>query len=157
MTAYILRRLWQMVPTLAGVILLIFFLFKFFGGDPAQILAGQVASQEQIDSIRHQLGLDRAWYVQLGIFVRDILTFDFGKSWMTREQVSEIFVTRLPATLTITLPILILEVALAIPVAMLVAYYRGKLLDRLVIAICVTSLSISFIFYIIGARNVFRV
>ena len=41
-----------MIPTLAGVILLIFFLFKFFGGDPAEILAGQVASQEQIDSIR---------------------------------------------------------------------------------------------------------
>ncbi|TMH29630.1 MAG: ABC transporter permease [Betaproteobacteria bacterium] len=155
MTAYILRRLWQMIPTLAGVILLIFFLFKFFGGDPAQILAGQVASQEQIDAIRQQLGLDRPWYVQLGIFVRDIFSFDFGKSWMTREQVSEIFVTRLPATLTITLPILILEVALAIPVAMLVAYHRGTLLDRLVIAICVAAMSISFLVYIIVGQYVF--
>jgi len=144
-----------MIPTLAGVILLIFFLFKFFGGDPAQILAGQVASQEQIDAIRQQLGLDRPWYVQLGIFVRDILSFDFGKSWMTREQVSEIFVTRLPATLTITLPILILEVALAIPVAMLVAYHRGTLLDRLVIAICVAAMSISFLVYIIVGQYVF--
>jgi len=144
-----------MIPTLAGVILLIFFLFKFFGGDPAQILAGQVASQEQIDAIRQQLGLDRPWYVQLGIFVRDIFSFDFGKSWMTREQVSEIFVTRLPATLTITLPILILEVALAIPVAMLVAYHRGTLLDRLVIAICVAAMSISFLVYIIVGQYVF--
>jgi len=144
-----------MIPTLAGVILLIFFLFKFFGGDPAQILAGQVASQEQIDAIRQQLGLDRSWYVQLGIFVRDIFSFDFGKSWMTREQVSEIFVTRLPATLTITLPILILEVALAIPVAMLVAYHRGTLLDRLVIAICVAAMSISFLVYIIVGQYVF--
>ena len=144
-----------MIPTLAGVILLIFFLFKFFGGDPAQILAGQVASQEQIDAIRQQLGLDRPWYVQLGIFVRDIFSFDFGKSWMTREQVSEIFVTRLPATLTITLPILILEVALAIPVAMLVAYHRGTLLDRLVIAICVAAMSISFPVYIIVGQYVF--
>jgi peptide/nickel transport system permease protein len=155
MTAYILRRLWQMVPTLAGVILLIFFLFKFFGGDPAQILAGQVASQEQIDSIRHQLGLDRSWYVQLGIFVRDIFTFDFGKSWMTREQVSDIFVTRLPATLTITIPILLLEVSLAIPIAMLVAYRRGTLLDRLVIAICVAAMSISFLVYIIVGQYLF--
>jgi peptide/nickel transport system permease protein len=149
MTAYILRRLWQMVPTLAGVILLIFFLFKFFGGDPAQILAGQVASQEQIDSIRQQLGLDRSWYVQLGIFVRDIFTFDFGRSWMTREQVSDIFLTRLPATLTITIPILLLEVSLAIPIAMLVAYHRGTLLDRLVMTICVAAMSISFLVYII--------
>ncbi|HXL74905.1 MAG TPA: ABC transporter permease, partial [Burkholderiales bacterium] len=98
-----------MVPTLAGVILLVFLLFKFFGGDPSQILAGQVASQEQIDAIRRELGLDRPWYTQLGIFVREILSFDFGKSWMTREQVSAIFLTRLPATLTITIPILLLE------------------------------------------------
>ena len=144
-----------MIPTLAGVILLIFFLFKFFGGDPAQILAGQVASQEQIDAIRQQLGLDRPWYVQLGIFARDIFSFDFGKSWMTREQVSDIFATRLPATLTITLPILILEVALAIPIAMLVAYHRGTLLDRLVIAICVAAMSISFLVYIIVGQYVF--
>ncbi len=144
-----------MVPTLAGVILLIFFLFKFFGGDPAQILAGQVASQEQIDSIRHQLGLDRAWYVQLGIFVRDIFSFDFGQSWMTRERVSDIFVTRLPATLTITIPILVLEVSLAIPIAMLVAYRRGTLFDRLVMAICVAAMSISFLVYIIVGQYVF--
>src|SRR3981081_3907279 len=109
MTAYILRRLWQMVPTLAGGILL-----TFFGGAPSQILAGQVASQEQIDAIRRELGLDQPWYVQLGIFVREILSFDFGKSWMTREQVADISLTRLPATLTITIPILVLEVSLAI-------------------------------------------
>ncbi|MBV9189634.1 MAG: ABC transporter permease, partial [Betaproteobacteria bacterium] len=144
-----------MVPTLAGVILLIFFLFKFFGGDPSQILAGQVASQEQIDAIRHQLGLDRPWYVQLWIFVQDIFRFDFGKSWMTREQVSEIFITRLPATLTITLPILLLEVSLAIPIAMLVAYRRGTLLDRAAMAICVAAMSISFLVYIIVGQYVF--
>jgi peptide/nickel transport system permease protein len=155
MAAYILRRLWQMVPTLAGVILLIFFLFKFFGGDPAQILAGQVASQEQIDVIRKSLGLDQPWYVQLGIFVRDIFTFDFGKSWMTREQVSDIFMTRLPATLTITLPILVLEVALAIPIAMFVAYHRGTLLDRLAMTICVAAMSISFLVYIIVGQYLF--
>jgi len=155
MAAYILRRLWQMVPTLAGVILLIFFLFKSFGGDPSQILAGQVASQEQIDVIRRSLGLDQPWYVQLGIFVRDIFTFDFGKSWMTREQVSDIFLTRLPATLTITIPILILEVSLAIPIAMLVAYHRGRLLDRVLMAICVAAMSISFLVYIIVGQYLF--
>jgi peptide/nickel transport system permease protein len=131
------------------VILFVFFLFKFFGGDPAEILAGQVASQEQIDAIRRELGLDRPWYVQLGIFVQDIFTFDFGKSWMTREQVTDIFLTRLPATLTITIPILLLEVSLAIPIAMLVAYYRGTLLDRTIMAICVGAMSVSFLVYII--------
>ena len=144
-----------MVPTLAGVVLLIFLLFKLFGGDPAQILAGQIASQEQIDAIRRELGLDRPWYVQLGIFVREIVTFDWGRSWITREQVSTIFLTRLPATLTITIPILLLEAALAIPAAMLVAYYRGTLLDRTVMAICVAAMSISFLVYIIVGQWLF--
>lgn len=144
-----------MVPTLAGVILLIFFLFKFFGGDPAEILAGQIASQEQIEAIRRELGLDRPWYVQLWLFVQDIFTFDFGKSWMTREQVTDIFLTRLPATLTITIPILLLEVSLAIPIAMLVAYYRGTLLDRTLMAICVAAMSISFLVYIIVGQYFF--
>ena len=149
MTAYILRRLWQMIPTLAGVILLIFFIFKFFGGDPAEILGGQAANQEQIDLIRKELGLDRPWWVQLGIFVQDIFTFDFGKSWMTKEQVSAIFLSRLPATLTITLPILLLEVLLAIPIALAVAYYRGQLFDRAVMIVCVLAMSVSFLVYII--------
>ena len=144
-----------MVPTLAGVVLLIFFLFKLFGGDPAQILAGQIASAEQIESIRRELGLDQPWYVQLWIFVREILTFDWGKSWITREQVSSIFLTRLPATLTITIPILLLEAALAIPTAMLVAYYRGTLLDRSLMAICVAAMSISFLVYIIVGQYLF--
>ena len=144
-----------MVPTLAGVVLLIFFLFKLFGGDPAQILAGQIATQEQIDSIRRELGLDQPWYVQLWIFLKEIVTFNWGQSWITREQVSHIFLTRLPATLTITIPILLLEAAMAIPTAMLVAYYRGTLLDRTVMAICVAAMSISFLVYIIVGQYLF--
>jgi peptide/nickel transport system permease protein len=144
-----------MVPTLAGVVLLIFFLFFFFGGDPAQILAGQVASQEQIDSIRAQLGLDQPWYVQLWIFVQQILSFDFGKSWMTNEQVSQIFATRLPATLTVMVPILVLDVLLAIPLAMAVAYFRGTLVDRTIVIVCVVAMSISFLVYIIVGQYVF--
>ena len=52
MLSYILRRLWQMIPTLLGVILLVFFLFKFFGGDPAEILGGLQATPDQIANIR---------------------------------------------------------------------------------------------------------
>ena len=144
-----------MVPTLGGVILLVFFLFKFFGGDPAQILAGHVADAQQIESIRAQLGLDRPWWVQLGIFLKQIFTFDFGQSWMTREPVSSLFASRLPATLTVMIPILILDVSLAVPVAMLVAYVRGSLTDRAIVAICVLAMSISFLVYIIFGQYVF--
>jgi peptide/nickel transport system permease protein len=155
MAAYLVRRLWQMIPTLAGVILLVFFLFKFFGGDPAEILAGHVADKQQIESIRSQLGLDQAWWVQLWIFLKQIFTFDFGQSWMTKEKVSTLFATRIPATLTVMIPILLLDVFLAVPIAMFVAYVRGSLADRAIVAICVLAMSISFLVYIIFGQYVF--
>jgi len=155
MAAYLVRRLWQMIPTIAGVILLVFFLFKFFGGDPAEILAGHVADKQQIESIRSQLGLDQPWWVQLWIFLKQIFTFDFGQSWMTKEKVSTLFATRIPATLTVMIPILLLDVFLAVPIAMFVAYVRGSLADRAIVAICVLAMSISFLVYIIFGQYVF--
>jgi len=143
MLSYLLRRILQMIPTLAGVILLVFFLFKYFGGDPAEILGGQQASAEQIESIRNQLGLNKPVWEQLWLFVTKVATFDWGRSWTTNEAVSNIFATRLPATLTIMIPILILEVSLAIVCGMAVAYVRGSLTDRAVMIISTVALSIS--------------
>jgi peptide/nickel transport system permease protein len=153
--AYILRRLWQMIPTLAGVILLVFFLFKFFGGDPAEILGGLLATPEQIQAIRQQLGLNDPWYVQLAIFVKSIFSFSWGNSWATSEAVSHIFATRLPATLTVMIPILLLDVVLGVCAAMAVAYVRGSLTDRLVMIITTVMLSISFLVYIIVGQWLF--
>ncbi|MDT7833780.1 ABC transporter permease [Aquabacterium sp. OR-4] len=155
MLAYLIRRLWQMVPTMAGVVLLVFFLFKFFGGDPAEILGGLNATQQQIEAIRDQLGLNDPWYVQLGIFLKGIVTFDWGKSWATNEAVSQLFATRMPATLTVMLPILAMEVVLALPIAMWVAYRRGSLVDRTLMVVTTIALSISFLVYIIVGQYLF--
>ncbi|TAN54553.1 MAG: ABC transporter permease [Betaproteobacteria bacterium] len=155
MTAYIVRRTWQMIPTLAGVILLVFFLFKSFGGDPAEILGGLLATPEQIETIREQLGLNRPLWEQLWIFVRQILSFDWGRSWATSEAVSNIFATRLPATLTVMLPILVLEIALAVPLALGVAFVRGTLTDRAIMVLTTVALSISFLVYIIVGQWLF--
>jgi len=144
-----------MVPTLAGVILLVFFLFKYFGGDPAEILGGLLATPEQIESIREQLGLNRPVWQQLWIFVQQIATFDWGRSWATSEAVSHIFATRLPATLTVMIPILVLEIALAIPLALGVAYVRGTLTDRGIMVLTTVALSISFLVYIIVGQWLF--
>jgi peptide/nickel transport system permease protein len=144
-----------MIPTLAGVVLLVFFLFKYFGGDPAEILGGLLATPEQIESIREQLGLNRPVWEQLAIFVKQIVTFDWGRSWATSEAVSNIFVTRLPATLTVMVPILILEVVLAIPLALGVAYVRGTLVDRAIMILTTVALSISFLVYIIVGQWLF--
>ena len=155
MASYILRRLWQMIPTMAGVILLIFFLFKFFGGDPAEILGGLQATAEQIQTIRNQLGLDKPVWEQLWVFVQQIVTFDWGRSWATNESVANIFVTRLPATLTIMIPILLLELLLAVVAGMAVAYVRGSVTDRAVMLISTLALSVSFLVYIIVGQYLF--
>jgi peptide/nickel transport system permease protein len=105
MLAYIIRRIWQMIPTMLGVVLLIFFLFNWVGGDPAYILAGKMSNPEQIENIRQQLGVDQPYYVQLWIFIKQILTFDYGLSWSTGESVSQIIMTRLGPSLTLLIPL----------------------------------------------------
>lgn len=155
MAAYLIRRLWQMVPTLLGAILLVFFLFYFFGSDPATILGGQLATPEQVAAIRTQLGLDEPWYVQLWIFIKSIVTFNWGNSWTTGESIASLFATRLPATLTVMVPMLILDIVLGVTVAMAVAYVRGSLTDRLIMVITTVMLSVSFLVYIIIGQWLF--
>jgi peptide/nickel transport system permease protein len=149
MMAYIVRRVWQMIPTLLGVILLVFVIFNLVGGDPAYVLAGKISNQEQIDNIRRQLGVDQPFYVQLGIFVKQVVTADFGASWSTNERISSILGTRLGPSLMVLVPLLFIETLLAIAFALAVAYVRGSLTDRAVMIACTAGMSISILVYII--------
>jgi peptide/nickel transport system permease protein len=155
MLNFLARRILQMLPTLLGVMLLVFLLFHYFGGDPSEILAGMNASQEQIDSIRQQLGLDLPLWQQVWQFMRKVATFDWGNSWATNESVSKIFQTRLPATLTVMAPILVMEVLLGTLAGLAVAYVRGTLTDKIVMVICTMAMSISFLVYIIFGQYLF--
>ncbi len=149
MLAYIIRRIWQMIPTMLGVVLLIFFLFNWVGGDPAYILAGKMSNPEQIENIRQQLGVDQPYYVQLWIFIKQILSFDYGVSWSTGESVSQIISTRLGPSLTILIPLTILQTVISIILALAVASVRGSLTDRMVMMLCTIGMSISILVYII--------
>ena len=149
MSSYLTRRLWQFFPTLLGVVLLVFFLFNWVGGDPAYILAGKIASAEQVENIRRSLGVDQPYWVQLGIFAKQVATADFGVSWSTNERVSQIFATRLGPSLTVLLPLLLISTILALGAAMLVAYFRGSLTDRAIMVACTIGQSISILVYIL--------
>jgi len=149
MLAYLIRRLWQFVPTLLGVVLLVFALFNWIGGDPAYLLAGKIANPEQIENIRRQLGVDQPHHVQLWIFVKQIATGDFGASWATNEKVSAIFATRLGPSLTVLVPLLLISTLLAMGAAMLAAYKRGSWTDRAVMIGCTLGQSVSILVYII--------
>lgn len=155
MTAYLLRRLLQFVPTLLGVVLLVFILFNWVGGDPAYLLAGKISNPEQIENIRRQLGVDQPYYVQLWIFITQIVTGDFGSSWATNEKVSAIFATRLIPSLTVLVPMLLIGTVMAMGMALLVAYSRGSLTDRAIMVGCTVAQSISILVYIIVFQYVF--
>jgi peptide/nickel transport system permease protein len=137
------------VPTLLGVVLLVFFLFNWVGGDPAYILAGKIANPESIENIRRSLGVDQPYWVQLWIFIQQVAVADFGASWSTNERVSQIFATRLGPSLTVLLPLLVVSTILALAAAMLVAYYRGSLTDRAIMIGCTVGQSVSILVYIL--------
>jgi peptide/nickel transport system permease protein len=152
--AYIIRRVWQFVPTLLGVVLLVFILFNWVGGDPAYLLAGKISNPEHIENIRRQLGVDRPYYVQLWIFMKQIVTGDFGASWATNEKIADIFATRVGPSLTVLVPMLIISTLLSMAAAMLVAYLRGTLMDRTIMIACTVGQSISILVYIIVLQYV---
>lgn len=149
MTAYVFRRLWQMVPTLLGVILLVFFLFNWVGGDPAYVLAGLFSNDAQIEAIRRELGLDQPLWMQLWIFVKQVVTFNFGNSWTSGESVSSLFLSRLPATITLLLPLLVIETLVCLALAVLLAWLRGGLIDRVTMVVFTTAMSVSILVFII--------
>jgi peptide/nickel transport system permease protein len=113
------------------------------------VLAGKISNPEQIANIRKQLGVDEPYIVQLWVFVKQVFTFDFGRSWSTNEEVSRILLTRIGPTLTVMVPVLLIETTLAVTFAVMVAYVRGTPTDRGIMAICTTAMSISFLVYII--------
>ena len=149
MLAYVIRRLWQFVPTLLGVMALVFLVFNWIGGDPAYLLAGKIPDPERIENIRRQLGVDQPYYVQFWIFMKQVATADFGVSWATNERVSAIFTTRLGPSLTVLVPMLVISTVLAMAAAMLVAYWRGSLTDRAIMIGCTVGQSISILVYIL--------
>ena len=149
---YLARRLWQFVPTLLGVVLLVFILFNWVGGDPAYLLAGKIANPDLIENIRRSLGVDQPYWVQLWIFLKQIATADFGASWSTNERVSQIFATRLGPSLTVLVPLLLISTFIALAAAMLVAYYRGSLTDRTIMIGCTVGQSVSILVYILALQ-----
>ena len=138
-----------MLPTMLGVIVLVFFLFNWVGGDPAYILAGKMSNPQQIANIRTQLGIDQPYYIQLWIFIKQIVTFNFGNSWSTGESVANVIMTRLGPSMTVLIPLTILETLIAVALALAVAFVRGSMTDRMVMVACTVGMSISILVYII--------
>lgn len=98
MGRYIARRLLAAIPVLMGVILVVFILSTLVPGDPARILSGQRGDPATIERIRHEMGLDLPWYVQMIRFYGDALTLNLGRSYRNNMKVTQAVISRIPAS-----------------------------------------------------------
>jgi peptide/nickel transport system permease protein len=126
----LLGRLATAIPTLFGVIVVTFLLTHALPGDPAAYFAGPSASQESIEDVRHQLGLDRSWPVQFVQYVKALAQGDLGMSLNTGQPVRSEILTRLPASAELTLFGLMLAVLVALPLGIVAALRPGSFADH---------------------------
>lgn len=135
MKKYILRRLLQLVPILLGITLLSFGMMRIAGSDAVVQKydnSGIVVSQEVIKSEQQRLGLDRPFAVQYVSWLEGILTGDMGKSYVSGRDVFDVFVSKLPATLLLTASSVLLTIIIAIPLGILAAVNKNKIIDYLI-------------------------
>lgn len=155
MIPYLSRRLLYTIPILLGVALIIFCLFNLVGGDPTYQMLGKHASQAQIQELRHELGLDQSRVLQFVDYLKQIVSFDFGRSYATKQRISEMILNGIPASLSLAIPAFVVETILSLVIALLVSYFRGSLFDRVVVVMCVMGMSISSLAYILFGQYFF--
>ena len=147
--SYVLRRLLYVIPVLLGVCFIIFIIFNVVAPDPAFILLGRHATLEQIAQLHRELGIDRPFWEQYLQIVRSAFTFDFGYSWSSKQQIWEMIKAGAGPSLSITIPLFIIVNTLTISVALLVSFYRGKFIDKFVLLLSISMMSISGLAYIL--------
>ena len=131
----------QIIPVLLGVSIVVFFMVRAIPGDPAQIMLGQQATQEQVQQIRENMGLDKPIFVQYGLFLKDALRGDLGDSIVTGRPVTTELLTRLPATLELTTFAMLIAILVGIPVGVISAVRQYSLLDKSTSVLALTGIS----------------
>ena len=130
MTRYIALRFLQAIVSLLVVMTIVFMLSRL-SGDPVQLLADISASEEQMEAMRHDLGLDRPLAVQWVTYVRDMLVFDLGESVTSRQPVRELIMQRLPNTLQLGFAAMAISIVIGLPIGIYAAVNRETRWDGL--------------------------
>lgn len=146
---YVIRRILYVIPIVLGVCLIIFFLFNVVSPDPTLIMLGKHATAEQMAELRAELGLDRPWWIQYIDIAKSAFTFDFGRSWATRQEIIEMIKQGAIPSLTLSIPAFIISTVISISLALLVSFCRGKFIDKFVVVVMVALMSISSLAYIL--------
>jgi peptide/nickel transport system permease protein len=142
MVGYILRRLLAALPVMGIVAVLVFMMLRLTPSDPAAIIAGDFANDQQVAEIRTRLGLDRPIIEQFAIWIGNMAVGDFGESFFYKKKVAELISERFEPTLSLSLLSIVLTVAIAVPLGTLAAYKQGTWIDRLVMGFSVIGFSV---------------
>lgn len=144
MTAYIARRLLLLFPTLLGISFLIFLTIHLIPGDPARLMLGERATPEAVAELRTELGLDRPFLVQYGMYLYDLVTFDLGRSLKTKEPITRELLDRFPHTIELALAAMLVATIGGIGLGVYSALRAGQAGDfvSMGIAVCGVSMPI---------------
>lgn len=142
MISYFIRRFLLLIPVLLGVSFMTFGIAKLTPGDPARMMAGKTATQETIDRLHKQLGLDDPFLVQYGRFLWKAVQGDFGVSYRGQKSVINSIMSRFPSTAELALTSLALVIVTGIPLGMLAARFHGTWFDKATLFFTTTLLSL---------------
>lgn len=148
MWAYVVRRILATVPVLAIVALVVFSILHIAPGDPAAVIAGDQATEEQILAIRAKLNLDLPFHEQFFLWLRNAAQGDLGVSIFSNRPVSQLFAQRLEPSIALAILTTIIAVTFAVPIGVLAAWRAGSGIDRGVMSFAV--LGFSFPVFVIG-------
>ena len=142
MLGYILRRILAVIPVMLLVAVFVFLLLRLTPGDPAAIIAGDMATPAQLERIREAMGLNQPLHVQFITWVGQLLRGDLGTSLISNTPVSAMIADRMGPTLAIALLTIIMSVLLAVPMGVLAAWKHRSAADYAVMAFSVLGFSI---------------
>jgi peptide/nickel transport system permease protein len=140
--AYILRRLFATLVVMTVVAFVVFSLLYLTPGDPAAVIAGDAATNDDIARIRANLGLDEPFLVRFGAWAWGLLHGDLGTSIFTRLPVTTLIGQRVEPTVALTLCTLVVAVAVAVPLGVIAAARAGTWIDRIVMGFSVLGFSV---------------
>lgn len=135
MKRYVIKRLLQLIPLLLLITFLSFGMMRLAGSDAVlqkMENTGMIVSQEVLDNARAELGLDKPFLTQYFVWLSNLLRGDMGTSYVSGQEVFPTFVSKLPATLLLTVVSILLTVVISIPLGILVAVKQNRLVDYLI-------------------------
>lgn len=141
MNVHLLRRVLDSLLILLGITVVTFLLLYLLPADPARQIAGRSATAQTVENIREQLGLNLPLYEQYWRYLKNLLQGDLGRSYLQKTEVSELILSRLPATLLLMAGAIVCELVLGITMGIIAALWRNSRVDRFLTFISFTTVS----------------